>query len=131
MTTVVPFQVFPTVGTPLYRQLMDQVRHLLASGALRAGDLLPSVRQVAQQLDINPMTVSKAYSLLEREGVIEHRRGHGMVLRAPRHASESVRKRQEALAPFAQQLAAAAFQLSLTRKQVWETLEPLLKEPTT
>ena len=65
------FQVNTSSGVPIYRQLMDQVRALVASGRLAEGDLLPPVRQVAQDLQINQMTVSKAYSLLEREGVVE------------------------------------------------------------
>ena len=61
------FQVNPSSGVPIYRQLMDQVRALIASGRLAEGELLPSVRQVGQELQINKMTVSKAYSLLERD----------------------------------------------------------------
>src|SRR5947209_18587417 len=72
------FQVNTSSGVPIYRQLMDQVRALVASGRLAEGDLLPSVRQVAQDLQVNQMTVSKAYSLLERERVVERVRGHGM-----------------------------------------------------
>src|ERR1700752_5137023 len=72
------FQVNTSSGVPIYRQLMDQVRALVASGRLAEGDLLPPVRQVAQHLQVNQMTVSKAYSLLEREGVVERMRGQGM-----------------------------------------------------
>src|SRR5580692_1542366 len=72
------FQIHPSSGVPIYRQLMDQVKALVASGRLVPGDMLPSVRQLGQDLQINQMTVSKAYSLLEREGAVERVRGQGM-----------------------------------------------------
>jgi GntR family transcriptional regulator len=83
------FHVAPTSGVPIYRQLMDQVRAQIATGRLAGGDFLPSVRQVAGELAVNPMTVSKAYSLLERDGVVELVRGHGM-----RVVGRTVRERQ-------------------------------------
>lgn len=58
-------------GVPTYRQIVEQVRLQIASGRLGAGEALPSTRQLAQQLGINPMTVSKAYGLLEAEGALE------------------------------------------------------------
>src|SRR5205807_7468926 len=72
------FLLTPSSGVPIYRQLMDQIRALVASGRLAEGDLLPSVRQLGQDLQVNQMTVSKAYSLLERDGVVERVRGQGM-----------------------------------------------------
>src|SRR3954469_7292292 len=74
-------QVSPTSGVPIYRQLLDQIRAQVASGRLPPDQFLPSVRQLAQQLQVNPMTVSKAYSLLERDGLVELGRGQGMRVR--------------------------------------------------
>ena len=74
------FDIAPTSPTPIYRQIVEQVRLLIASGQLRGGDELPSVRAVALLHAINPMTVSKAYSLLEADGVLTRRRGVGMVV---------------------------------------------------
>ncbi|RPI75649.1 MAG: GntR family transcriptional regulator [Planctomycetaceae bacterium] len=112
---------------PIYRQLMDQVRALVASGRLADGDLLPSVRQVAQDLQVNQMTVSKAYSLLEREEVVERLRGHGMRVnqKSPRG---TLKERQNELRPLLEQVAIQAYQLALTREQVLAALEPLLKK---
>ncbi len=121
------FQVHPASGVPIYRQLVDQVRRLAACGRLTEGEFLPSVRQVAQELQINPMTVSKAYSLLEQEGVLENVRGQGMRLKAPPPAGY-LRDRRAALKPLLEQVAAAAYQLALTPRQVLELLEPLLEE---
>jgi GntR family transcriptional regulator len=74
------FHLQPSSGVPLWRQLCDQVRALRAGGRLKPGDLLPSVREVAAALAVNPMTVSKAWAQLERDGIVEHARGIGMRL---------------------------------------------------
>jgi GntR family transcriptional regulator len=67
----------PRDARPLYLQIMDEVRRALVTGALRAEDPLPSVRELAGELVVNPRTVSQAYQELEREGVIYVRRGQG------------------------------------------------------
>lgn len=72
--------VDPSSGIPVYRQLIDQVKLVVASGALRPGDALPSTRALSAQLGVNPMTVSKAYGLLEREGLVERRPGLPLIV---------------------------------------------------
>ena len=67
-------------GVPVYRQLMDQVKFHIASGLLVPGDELPSTRALSSQLGLNPMTISKAYSYLEKEGVVERRPGRPLVV---------------------------------------------------
>lgn len=74
------FTIVPGSPVPIYRQIVEQVRRQIAGGQCHAGDELPSVRALALQHAINPMTVSKAYSLLEAEGLLERRRGLGMVV---------------------------------------------------
>jgi GntR family transcriptional regulator len=74
--------VDPHSGVPVYRQLMDQVKFHVASGLLAPGDELPSTRALSMQLGINPMTISKAYSYLEREDVVERRPGKPLVVKA-------------------------------------------------
>jgi GntR family transcriptional regulator len=128
MNALLQLVVSPSSGVPIYRQLMDQIRALIATGRLPSGELLPSVRQVAQHLQVNPMTVSKAYSLLERDGIVELVRGQGMRVRQPDPAAASLKQRQESIRPQLQQVAATAFQLSLTRKQVLDMLSALLEE---
>ena len=122
------FQVFPTSGLPIYRQLALQVRRHVASGRLRGDDFLPSVRQVAVELEINPMTVSKAYSLLEREGVVELVRGQGMRVAGSNGQATSVEERGRQLMPLVRQLAAEARQLSLTDKHVKTLVDRAIKE---
>ena len=122
------FRVFPTSGLPIYRQIVDQVRRHVATGRFQPGDFLPSVRQVALELEVNPMTVSKAYSLLERDGALELVRGQGMRIAPRSEANGNVRERQDQLLPLLRQVAAEAHQLSLSGKQVRSLLERALKE---
>ena len=72
--------VDPHSGVPVYRQLMDQIKLHIASGVLRPGDELPSTRSLSTELGVNPMTISKAYSFLEMEHVVERRPGRPLVV---------------------------------------------------
>lgn len=74
--------VDPHSGVPVYRQLMDQIKFHVASGLLKPGEELPSTRSLSSDLGVNPMTISKAYSFLEKEGVVERRPGRPLVVRA-------------------------------------------------
>src|SRR6187399_469987 len=71
------FRPNPSLGVPIYLQLMEQVKHAIETGALRPGDQLPGMRPLAEELVINPNTVAKVYRELEHEGVIELRHGSG------------------------------------------------------
>jgi GntR family transcriptional regulator len=71
------FRVEPGRGVPIYIQIMDQIRRSVAGGTLAPGEQLPSVRDLALQLAINPNTISKAYQELEHEGVVYTLRGRG------------------------------------------------------
>ena len=70
----------PRDPRPLYLQIMDEVRRALVVGTLRSDDPLPSVRELASTLAVNPRTVLQAYQELERQGVVYVRRGHGTVV---------------------------------------------------
>ncbi len=72
--------VDPHSGVPVYRQIIDQVKFHVASGLLKPGDELPSTRALSSELGINPMTISKAYSFLERDGVVGRRPGRQLVV---------------------------------------------------
>ena len=72
--------VDPHSGVPVYRQLMEQIKFHVASGLMAPGDELPSTRTLSAELGVNPMTVSKAYSYLERDGVVERRPGRPLVV---------------------------------------------------
>jgi GntR family transcriptional regulator len=71
------FRIDPRSGVPLYLQLIEQVRHAIEIGALRAGDQLPGMRKLAEELVMNPNTVAKAYREMEHAGLIELRHGAG------------------------------------------------------
>ncbi|WP_396435112.1 GntR family transcriptional regulator [Limnohabitans sp.] len=105
------FSIAPSDPTPIYRQIVDQVRRQMAGGQLRPGMELPSVRALAQQHAINPMTVSKAYSLLESEGLLERRRGMGMVVAG--QGARSAVDPERLLAPLLQALVRQAAELGL------------------
>ena len=71
------FRPNPSLGVPIYLQLMEQIKHAIETGALRAGEQLPGIRPLAEELVMNPNTVAKAYRELEHEGIIELRHGAG------------------------------------------------------
>ena len=104
--------MLPSSATPIYRQIVDQVARAVASGVLVAGDELPSVRAVAQQHVVNPMTVSKAYSLLELQGLVERRRGVGMIIRAAQ--ATALPERLAQLRPALEHAASVSRQLGIT-----------------
>jgi GntR family transcriptional regulator len=120
-------EIHPSSGVPIYRQLMDQLRALIASGRLQPGDLVPSVRQLGDSLAVNMMTVSKAYAKLEAEGVLERDRGVGMRVKAT-SVSGTVAARQKELVPFAEQLVTRGWQLQLTNEQVLAVVNAALKK---
>lgn len=123
----VVFEINPASGVPIYRQIVEQVLALIAGGLLREGDLLPSVRQVARDAAVNPMTVSKAYSRLESEGIVRRVRGQGMqVLPPSNNGTLDQRKRQfrELIEPALHR----ARQLGLNRSQIREVISTLLQD---
>jgi GntR family transcriptional regulator len=71
------FHLNPSSGVPIYFQLMEQIKHAIETGALRAGDQLPTIRKLSEDLVMNPNTVVRAYRELQHEGVIEVRHGSG------------------------------------------------------
>lgn len=119
------FEIHPQSGVPIFRQLVEQVRRLILSGRLPAGELLPSVRQLSADLQINMMTVSKAYSLLEAEGIVERVRGTGM--RVLELKTKTVAQRQAELRPTVEDLVTRARELNLTDEQLQALVKSVLK----
>lgn len=117
------FQLNPNSGIPIYRQLMEQVQRMIAGGQLKAGDELPSVRDLALEQAVNPMTISKAYSLLEAEGVLLRQRGKPMQVAAN---ARGVRNPALHLQDQFHQLQLAAKQLQLTDKQLLAAFKDFL-----
>jgi GntR family transcriptional regulator len=121
------FQIHPSSGVPIYRQIMDQVRALITSSRLKPGDLLPSVRQMAVDLEVNMMTVSKAYARLEAEGTLERDRGTGMRVRE-QATTARVSDRQKELREFAEHVVTRGLQLGLTDEQIVAVVKMILKD---
>jgi GntR family transcriptional regulator len=117
------FSLHPGSGIPIYRQLVEQVRRLIAGGQLPPGAELPSVRDLAVEYAVNPMTISKAYSLLEAEGLLERNRGKPMTVAAGRRAQASLTQRLKQIEPQVRQLALSAQQLELTPKDLAALIE--------
>ena len=122
------FSITTGSSEPIYRQLVEQVRRLVAAGQMAPGDAMPSVREVAQSLALNPMTVSKAYSLLEMEGLLARRRGMGMVVADRVQTTHSALERAELLRPILERAAMEARQLELDPDTVLSLFTQLLKE---
>ncbi|MFG6465610.1 GntR family transcriptional regulator [Roseateles sp. BYS87W] len=120
------FDIQPQLATPIYRQVMEQVQRQVAGGQLRAGDELPSVRAVAERHAINPMTVSKAYSLLEAQGLLERRRGVGMVVAAGVPTAGGDADRLALLAPALESAAQQARELGIPPEAALAAFERLL-----
>ena len=122
------FTLDPHSGIPIYRQVMEQVRRLCASSQLQPGDTLPSVREVALTHAVNPMTISKAYSLLEAEGLLERQRGKAMTVARGLPVRENRQERLQRLQPAVDQLVMAARQLELGTDDVIKTLRKALEQ---
>jgi GntR family transcriptional regulator len=119
--------ISPSSGEPIYRQLIDQIQRLIASGKLAPGDFLPSVRQVAAELAVNPMTISKAYGLLESHGRVVRVRGKGMAI-AEQANSESEEARLGQLSDCADVLIEQAKQLGLSQEATSKWLSEYIKK---
>jgi GntR family transcriptional regulator len=120
-------------GVPVYRQLIDQVTGAMATGILAGGDQLPTVRQVAVDLSINPNTVVRAYRELEIRGILETQQGTGTFVSHQRVDRDEVERRRELdrlVADFVARAGAAGFTLEdlLTQLQDRQTDAGKMKE---
>jgi len=122
------FQIQPSSGIPIYKQIIDQVNRLVLSGHLKTGDELPSVRQIASHFDVNPMTISKAYSILEATGILDRVRGKGMIIAASQQEDTSMKKRKESIRPILTEAATQAKQLAIPPQTVIELFKDILEE---
>jgi GntR family transcriptional regulator len=122
------FSLNPQSGIPIYRQLAEQIRRMVVGGQLAAGAELPSVRELALAHAVNPMTISKAYSLLENEGILVRQRGKPMQVAARDKTRLSEAERAAQLVPQLEQLVLAARQLEISDKQLLSHLRKLLAD---
>ena len=114
-------------GVPIYRQVIEQIRRQIMTGRLAEGVQLPTVRDLAGRLKVNPMTVSKAYSLLEIADLVERRRGVGLfVAKLSRRQKERITK--EMLEGIVRKAAITAVQLGVNEQEVKEVLLKLYRQ---
>jgi GntR family transcriptional regulator len=116
-------------GVPVYRQIIDQVRGGMASGTLAAGDQLPTVRQLAVDLEINPNTVMRAYRELELGGMLETHQGTGTFI-SDKKVSRNNAERERQLDQLAGEIAARAGAAGFTIDELLERLRELTPDPT-
>jgi GntR family transcriptional regulator len=107
-------------GVPIYRQVVSQIERLVLSGALPEGQQLESVRDLSERLKVNPMTVSKAYSILEREEFLERRRGVGLFIAKIKTRQKELQSRA-ILDELLGKAAAAAVQMGVNPQEAIET----------
>ena len=106
-------QINPHSGVPVYRQIIDQVKFMVSGGALSKGDQLPSIRDLARQLTINPTTIAKAYEIMANEGLVEKQAGKGVFITDFSKALNKAEKEQK-IRELARQLVVEANQMGLT-----------------
>ena len=111
------FHVETTSATPIYAQLIAQMKQAIAAGVLRAGDALPSLRELASELRVNPLTIAKAYRELEQQGIIVTEHGRGSFI-AAQAAGESAAFRREAFTQAVDTLLEKATQLGVPADEV-------------
>jgi len=109
----------PHSGVPVFRQLRDQIRFQIVSGMLKPGDELPSTRALSAELGLNPMTISKAYSYLEMDGLVEKRPGLCLVVNELADDDIDTRRVMQ-FRHSAKPVAAIARQLGLSRQKALE-----------
>ena len=116
-------------GIPIYRQLIDQIKQAIRMKLLLAGEQLPSVRLIASSLQINPMTISKAFSQLEIEGVLIRKRGVGMLVAETAEGTVISAKIEQPLQEFIQnsRLAGLSDDEIFTLLQQYLSLKEVLK----
>ncbi len=119
-------QIDPHSGVPIYMQVMGQIRYSVATGASAPGSQIPSVRALAEQLGVNPMTIMKAYTELEREGLLQTLRGQGTFV-AKGGAKPGKRERKALLEPHLERFLSGAAQLGLDKKEMEELFRHTLQ----
>jgi GntR family transcriptional regulator len=126
-TTRFEFRLDEHSGVPVYRQIIDQVLFATASGTLRMGDQLPTVRQLAVDLSINPNTVVRAYRELEIRGVIETQQGTGTFISTRKVKQDEV-QRQRRLTQLVSEFVANVSAQGFTVDEIQERLAELALE---
>jgi GntR family transcriptional regulator len=123
----VEFSIVSTAGVPIYQQLTEQICAAIARGRLRPDQRLPSVRELSQSLVVNPNTVARAYTELEREGTLYTRPGLGVFV-SPTRPAVAKKVRRERLLKSVDHLLIDAVRLGCQSDEVLELLDERIKQ---
>jgi GntR family transcriptional regulator len=121
------FKLNPKSGVPVYRQIQDQIRYGIASGFLSPGEQLPTVRALSVELSVNPNTVIKAYSELEREGVLTTEQGSGTFVAPQPPTSVSDESRQAKLDSLCAEFLGQAARYGFSSEELIRTIQALIE----
>jgi GntR family transcriptional regulator len=124
---MIAFKLNPKSGVPVYRQIQDQIRYGIANGLLAAGEQLPTVRALAVELSVNPNTVIKAYSELEREGILTTEQGSGTFVAAEPPAVLAEEHRQAKLDTLCAEFLAQAARYGFSAEDTVRAIQTLTK----
>jgi GntR family transcriptional regulator len=124
---MIAFQLNPKSGVPIYRQIQDQIRYGIASGLLGPGEQLPTVRSLAVELSVNPNTVIKAYSELEREGILTTEQGSGTFVAAQQPAPLADENRQSKLETLCSEFLAQAARFGFSSQDLMSGIQSLIE----
>lgn len=110
-------------GLPIYTQIVEQIRHMLATGALKPGDQLPTVRQLATDLRVNFNTIARAYRLLDEAGLISTQQGRGTYILEPPDPEATQHLRRQELDDLTQHYLADAVALGFSAAEIRRSIE--------
>lgn len=122
------FQVDQKSGIPIYVQIMDQIKHLIAAGVLQPGQQLPTIRELAVELTINLHTVAHAYAELERDGFLTIQRGRGTFISDGHTEQELGDLRAQKLQALVENMFAEALNLGYEADEVAQALADQIKQ---
>ena len=120
-------QVDHESGAPIYVQIMEQIKHLVATGRLRPGDQLLTIRQLAVDLRVNPNTVVHAYHELDRQGVISTQQGRGTFIAARPDEGRLAEMRKERLRAIVREALLQALSLGYEKEEIRRVFEEQLQ----
>ena len=121
------FEIDLTSHTPIYLQVMGQIKHAIATGELKPDDQLPTVRQMAADLRVNFNTIARAYRLLDEEGIISTQHGRGTYILEPGSERDSQKLRTQDLALLTENYLAEAQKLGFSLKEIRDIFEQTRK----
>lgn len=128
MNDPVPIQLNFQADAPIYEQIVEQVRQRIAGGALKPGDQLPTVRQLAAELRVNFNTVARAYRMLDDAGLISTQQGRGTYIREHAAPESQLALREDLLANLTRRHINEARQLGFSLAEIQQTYENLIKK---